>query len=128
MNLYEKILTIYPALIGYDFISGGIELVDSGDGAFIYRWEHDLPQPTQEELDAITGDFVLPVKIITKLQFVEWCESNDKISGLINLLDSDSMLKFKWDAATALEVDNPLVLGAAAVLGIDAQETFNDIG
>lgn len=69
------------------------------------------------------------VKSITKLQFVEWCETNNKLSDFTALLDSDAVLKLKWDAALSLEVDHPLVVGAAQALGVtDVQAVFNEIG
>jgi hypothetical protein len=72
---------------------------------------------------------VINVTKIYKLQFVEYLESKGELSNLMNLLDSDSVLKFKWDAATMLEVDNPLVVASAAALGItDVQAVFNEIG
>lgn len=65
---------------------------------------------------------------ITKLQFVEWCEINNKLADLLSLLNSDATLMFKWNAATSLDIDNPLVIGAAASLGLVAQDVFNEIG
>ena len=57
MTLYEKIITIYPELSDYDFVSGDIELRDNsdGNGAYIAVWNHPtLLEPTQEELDGVT--------------------------------------------------------------------------
>lgn len=70
---------------------------------------------------------VYNVSQITKLQFIEWCEANNKLAALIDLLNSDALLKFKWDAATFLEITNPLVQGAAQALSMDAQAVFNEI-
>lgn len=67
-------------------------------------------------------------KRIHKIDFVEWCEANNKLTALLTLLDSDPILKFKWDAATGLEIDNPMVIGAAHALQLDAQAVFNEIG
>jgi len=56
MDLYNKIITIYPELIGYDFAFKDIILQKNvGDTeAYIAKWEHPtLPRPTQEQLDAI---------------------------------------------------------------------------
>jgi hypothetical protein len=56
MDLYNKIITIYPELIGYDFTFGKILLQkDIGNtDAYIAKWEHPtLTKPTQEQLDAI---------------------------------------------------------------------------
>jgi hypothetical protein len=56
MDLYNKIITIYPELIGYDFAFKDIKLQKNvGDTeAYIAKWEHPtLPRPTQEQLDAI---------------------------------------------------------------------------
>ena len=58
MNLYEKIIAIYPELQTYDFFMGDIRLQNDSDGKgdYIAKWEHPtLPRPTQEQLDAVTG-------------------------------------------------------------------------
>ena len=68
------------------------------------------------------------VTTVFKLAFVEWCEANNKLDDLLNLLNSDAILKFKWDAATVLKISNPLVQGAAQQLQLDAQAVFNEIG
>ncbi len=59
MNLCERILTIYPELNGYDFALGSIRLQDDGDGnTYIAVWDHPtLERPSQEQLDALTGDY-----------------------------------------------------------------------
>jgi hypothetical protein len=56
MNLYEKILAIYPELADFDFASGVITLQNDSDGKgdYIKLWNHPtLVQPTQEQLDAV---------------------------------------------------------------------------
>ena len=56
MNLYEKIIAIYPSLTEQDFYAGGtIGLQDNsdGNGAFIAKWEHTLLRPTQKQLDGV---------------------------------------------------------------------------
>ena len=56
MDLYEKIIAIYPELASEDFASSklGIRLKNDGEGAYIDIWEHPtLAQPTQEQLDAV---------------------------------------------------------------------------
>jgi hypothetical protein len=55
MNLYEKIISLYPALTAEDFIGrkATILLQDNsdGNGAYIAKWEHPtLPRPTAEQL------------------------------------------------------------------------------
>ena len=51
MNLYEKILLIYPELATFDFASGVITLQNDGQGDYIAKWEHPtLAKPTDEEL------------------------------------------------------------------------------
>ena len=55
MNLYDKIIKIYPALLTYDFVFGDIRLQNDSDGKgdYIAKWEHPtLTRPTQEQLDA----------------------------------------------------------------------------
>jgi hypothetical protein len=58
MNLYEKIISIYPELTVNDvrqdpFMNGTILLQNDSDGKgdYIAKWEHPtLPRPTAEEL------------------------------------------------------------------------------
>ena len=52
MNLYEKIIALYPSLIDEDFLpKGTIALQNDGKGDYIAKWEHPtLARPTQEQL------------------------------------------------------------------------------
>jgi len=55
MNLFEKIMSIYPELTPRDFwpTSGTIHLQNDSDGRgdYIAKWEHPtLPRPTEEQL------------------------------------------------------------------------------
>ena len=53
MNLYEKIISIYPELVGFDFASGIILLQNDSDGKgdYIKEWNHPtLAKPTYEQL------------------------------------------------------------------------------
>jgi hypothetical protein len=53
MNLYEKIIVLYPELKNYDFCMGAIQLQNDSDGRgdYIAKWEHPtLPRPTEEQL------------------------------------------------------------------------------
>ena len=53
MNLYEKIISIYPQLTDEDFITVITLQNDSdGKGDYIAKWEHTLPRPTDEQLGA----------------------------------------------------------------------------
>ena len=81
----------------------------------------NVPEPYQPPAPA-------NVTTVFKLAFVEWCEANNKLNDLLTLLNSDAILKFKWDAASSLEITNPLVQGAALQLQLDAQAVFNEIG
>jgi hypothetical protein len=53
MNLYEKIMAIYPELTQQDFLTT-IRLQNDSDGKgdYIAAWEHELPRPTDEQLGA----------------------------------------------------------------------------
>ena len=56
MNLYDKIISIYPELANYDFARSAITLQNDSDGKgdYIAKWEHPtLPRPTDEQLGAI---------------------------------------------------------------------------
>ena len=60
MNLYDKILSIYPSLTQNDFAfdGGTIRLQNDSDGKgdYIKNWSHPtLAKPTQAQLDAVTG-------------------------------------------------------------------------
>ena len=53
MNLYKKIMALYPALTEQDFMTI-IQLRDDSDGkgAYIAKWEHPtLARPTEEQLN-----------------------------------------------------------------------------
>jgi XkdW protein len=54
MNLYEKIMAIYPQLEQHDFLTT-IRLQNDSDGKgdYIAKWEHPtLPRPTDVQLGA----------------------------------------------------------------------------
>ena len=54
--MYDKLIKIYPELVGFDFASGVITLQNDSDGKgdYIAKWEHPtLARPTQEQLDAV---------------------------------------------------------------------------
>jgi hypothetical protein len=56
MNLYEKIISIYPELKGQYFLISGIVLQNDLDekGDYIKEWNHQtLPRPTDEQLAEI---------------------------------------------------------------------------
>ena len=55
MNLYEKIMALYPELKEQDFLTVITLQNDSdGKGDYIAKWEHpEFAKPTQTELDAI---------------------------------------------------------------------------
>jgi hypothetical protein len=55
MNLYDKIMAIYPSLEQKDFLTViSLQNDSDGRGDYIKSWSHPtLKQPTQEELDAI---------------------------------------------------------------------------
>ena len=53
MTLYEKIISIYPELVTYDFAKGVITLQNDSDGKgdYIKEWNHPtLARPTEEQL------------------------------------------------------------------------------
>jgi hypothetical protein len=50
MNLYEKIIKLYPKLTSQDFLTV-ITLQNDGDGDYIAKWEHPtLAKPTEDQL------------------------------------------------------------------------------
>jgi len=52
MNLYERIMAMYPQLTDHDFLDT-IHLQNDSDGKgdYIAKWEHPtLPRPTEEQL------------------------------------------------------------------------------
>jgi hypothetical protein len=51
MNLYEKIIALYPELTQEDFLTTIYLQNDSdGKGDYIKEWNHVLPKPTDEQL------------------------------------------------------------------------------
>lgn len=51
MTLYEKIMAIYPQLTQQDFMTTiRLQNDSNGKGDYIFRWEHTLPKPTQEQI------------------------------------------------------------------------------
>jgi hypothetical protein len=58
MNLFQKIMALYPSLTPQDFnINGTIVLQNDsdGNGDYIKSWNHPtLTRPTEAQLDAIT--------------------------------------------------------------------------
>lgn len=52
MNLYDKIISLYPELTDRDFLTTVRLQNDSdGKGDYIAKWEHPtLPKPTAEQL------------------------------------------------------------------------------
>lgn len=52
MNLYEKIISIYPDLTEQDFINIiRLQNDSNGRGDYIAEWNHHtLPRPTEEQL------------------------------------------------------------------------------
>jgi len=52
-SLAEKIVELYPELVGKNFMQVGICVVNDNNGTpeYIAKWEHPtLPRPTDEEL------------------------------------------------------------------------------
>ena len=58
MNLFQKIMALYPSLTPQDFnINGTIVLQNDSDGKgdYIKSWNHPtLTRPTQAQLDEVT--------------------------------------------------------------------------
>ena len=56
MNLYDKIMALYPSLTDKDFMTVITLQNDSdGKGDYIAKWEHPtLTRPTQTQLDGVT--------------------------------------------------------------------------
>jgi hypothetical protein len=54
MNLYEKVMALYPELTTQDFMPQGTILLQNdsdGRGDYIAAWNHPtLPRPTEEQL------------------------------------------------------------------------------
>lgn len=55
MNLYEKIMAIYPELTVNDFMTViSLQNDSDGKGDYIKEWSHPTyPQPTQAQLDGV---------------------------------------------------------------------------
>ena len=57
MSLFEKVMVIYPQITDQEVVNYIRFRNDSdGEGDYIAKWDHPtLPQPTQEQLDAVVG-------------------------------------------------------------------------
>ena len=54
MTLYEQIMVIYPNLTEKDFINTiRLQNDSNGRGDYIASWSHELPQPTEEQLQGV---------------------------------------------------------------------------
>jgi hypothetical protein len=55
--MYDKIMALYPSLTTQDFLTVITLQNDSdGKGDYIKSWSHpEFAQPTQEQLEAVTG-------------------------------------------------------------------------
>jgi hypothetical protein len=54
MNLYEKIMAIYPQLTTQDFMTTiRLQNDSDGNGDYIASWTHELSQPTKEQLQGV---------------------------------------------------------------------------
>ena len=52
MNLYEKIIAIYPELKQEDFLTTiRLQNDSDGNGDYIKEWNHTLPKPTNDQID-----------------------------------------------------------------------------
>ena len=52
MNLYEKIIAIYPELTQEDFLTTiRLQNDSDGQGDYIKEWNHTLPKPTNDQID-----------------------------------------------------------------------------
>ena len=58
MNLYEKIMTIYPSLQDEDFITTiSLQNDSDGRGDYIRSWDHPtFARPTDEQLNALDDE------------------------------------------------------------------------
>lgn len=59
MNLYEKVMTLYPDLTQDDFVNGNVYLRNDSDGRgdYICDWKHPtFARPTQEQLDELDAE------------------------------------------------------------------------
>lgn len=72
MTLYEKIVSIYPELTMMDFVKS-ISLQNDGEGDYIALWQHPtLPEPTQEQLEAVMVVRPVPASSIRAWQGMLW--------------------------------------------------------
>ena len=55
MNLYEKIMALYPELTQDDFMTTiRLQNDSDGNGDYIKEWNHTLPKPTDEQFDKLS--------------------------------------------------------------------------
>lgn len=126
--LYLKIVRLYPSLAPEDFIApqGKILLRDDGAGPYIAAWNHPtLPQPTQEQLDAIVIDPDAPVvpESITPRQ----CRLILSQQGLLASVEAmiaqqDEAAKITWEYALEFKRNDPLLTALGANLGLTSEQ------
>lgn len=89
MNLVQKILTIYPQLDKAELLESGVIVQDDGEGPYIKQWNHPvLPEPTQAELDAITGDYVPDLGAV----YDKALQNNQLIRALVKALNKGTFV------------------------------------
>ena len=125
--LVQKIIAIYPDLTKADFGKGGtILLRDDGTGPYIARWAHPThAQPTQEQLDAVTGNPNAPSvpASITPRQ----CRLILMAKGLLPQVEAmiaqqDEATRITWEYAIEFRRNDPLLAALSANLGLTSEQ------
>lgn len=101
MEIYEKVITIYPDLKMEDFFpqSGSILLRNDmdGKGYYIAKWEHPVyTKPTQEQLDALENVEYQP--IFTEANSNQYVQKHlDSVAQSKGYDNTDSILTYLTD-------------------------------
>jgi len=77
---------------------------------------------TTPQLPEYVAPEVVHVTTISKLALIEELEKRGQLESLMDMLNIDPMLKFKWDAAASLEITHELMVAASKKLGYTAEQ------
>lgn len=124
MNLYEKILTIYPGLSEENFINGKIELSNDGDGDCISYWGIAEPMPTQSQLNPLNN---LPYKMRVPLVSMRQARLALLSAGLLDdvnlhIVGMSKAVQIEWEYASEVDRNSDLISQLAVELGFSESQ------
>lgn len=121
-NLAVVIAYLVP---GVTFFPGGdCEIVDIGNGPFVARWSHALPQPTDAEIEAATPAALAAaaraaIKPVTRRQMLTALHRVGLLATIRGAVaaSGDIELQIAFDESQEFQRNNPFLASMAAALG-----------